>query len=58
MPQLRPPISDGARLDVSGSGHSGLSVSVRTGHALVLEVRLSGDLLLATSLGHALRDDV
>ena len=51
-------IGDGARLDVSGSGHSGLSVSVRTGHALVLEVRLSGDLLLATSLGHALRDDV
>ena len=33
-------------------------MSVRTGHALVLEVRLSGDLLLATSLGHALRDDV
>ena len=43
---------------MSGSGHSGLSVSVRTGHALVLEVRLSGYLLLATSLGHALRDDV
>jgi len=32
-------------------------VSVRTGHALVLEVR-RGYLLLSTSLGHALRDDV
>ena len=51
-------IARGGALDVSGSGHDGLSVSLRTGNAHVIEVRLGGLLELPRSLTLVIFHDV
>ena len=52
------PIHHPELLDESGSGHTGLAVSLRTGISHTVEVRLAGSLLLSAPMGRALHGGI